>query len=197
MFLDVKKESPPEPPPPPAPPTPGPAPAPPARGQVNVEELIQDSCRLLSFLPGIYDTPFMQQFLRVFEATLLPIEWEIDSFDLFLDPATAPAAFLPWLLNWYQLTWDQGWSEAKRRAFLQDAHRIYARRGTAWALGRLLEIYLGLKPEIIDLADDLAPHTFRVRLPLNPRQADRRQVEALIDAHKPAYTTYQLEFTGQ
>ena len=71
---------------------------------------------LLSYLPGIYHTEFMSHFLAIFEAVLFPVEWQIDNFDLFLDPGTAPRNFLPWLANWFDIVFDSTWSEAQQRA---------------------------------------------------------------------------------
>jgi phage tail-like protein len=176
-----------EPPAAPAPPGAG-APAPPPGLSVR-------SQRLLRYLPGIYHTDFMARFLGLFEAILTPIEWEIVHFDMFLSPGTAPEDFLPWLANWFDLAFDDSWSEAQRRTLLAEAHRIYARRGTRWALSRVLEIYTGHEPDVIDTGDDLDPFTFRVVLPQAARSR-RSLIERLINAHKPAHTTYTLEFSG-
>ncbi len=152
------------------------------------------SQRLLGYLPGIYHTDFMSRFLGIFEAILTPIEWNIDGFDLYLDPGTAPTDFLPWLANWFDLLFDASWSEAQRRQLLREAHRIYARRGTRWALSRVLEIYTGHPPRIIDTDSSLDPYTFKVVLPASAVTSDRALIERLIDAHKPAHTMYTLEF---
>jgi phage tail-like protein len=155
------------------------------------------SNRLLSYLPGIYHNDFMSRFLGIFEAIITPIEWNIDNFDLYLDPSTAPDSFLPWLANWFALGFDPSWDIYQRRMLLQEAHNIYARRGTRWALSRVLEIYTGVTPEIIDLADDLDPFVFRVKLPLDEEEGDRGLIERLIDVNKPAHTDYKLEFVGR
>jgi phage tail-like protein len=148
--------------------------------------------RLLGYLPGIYHTDFMASFLAIFESVLFPIEWQIDNFDLFLDPDTAPTGFLPWLANWFAMGFDSTWSEAQRRTFLKEAYSIYARTGTRDALCRLLEIYCGYVPEVDDEAEDLAPHTFRVKLrPTNSEQ--RKSIERLINAYKPTHTACILE----
>ena len=150
------------------------------------------SSRLLSYLPGIYHTEFMENYLAVFEAVLFPVEWQIDNFDLFLNPATAPAGFLPWLANWFHFVFDSTWSEAQKRIFLKEAYAIYSRSGTRWALSRTLEIYCSQALEIDDEAQDLAPHTFRVKLPQDIA-IDRKHIERLIDACKPVHTAYVLE----
>ena len=151
------------------------------------------SRHLINFLPGIYQSDFMARFLGIFESIQTPIEWTVDAFDLFLDPDSSPSAFLAWLGSWYGLTFDASWSEDQRRLLIGEAHAIFARRGTRGALARILEIYSGSTPEIIDTGDILEPFTFQVRLALPETTANRTLITRLIDAHKPAYTTYRLE----
>ncbi len=152
------------------------------------------SRRLLPYLPGIFHTDFMARFLGIFEATLVPLEWTIDNFDLFLSPDTSPKGFLPWLAGWFGLTFDSTWSDEQRRTLLKEAHRIYARRGTRWAMARVLEIYTGEAPEIDDTGEKIEPFTFEVSMPQRKRDVDPDLIEALIDAHKPAHTSYTLKF---
>ncbi|MDF1512316.1 MAG: phage tail protein I, partial [Anaerolineae bacterium] len=152
------------------------------------------SQRLIQYLPGIYHTSFMARFLGLFESILTPIEWNVDNFDLFLNPGTAPAHFIPWLAHWFDLSFESTWTESQRRALLKDAHMIYARRGTRWSLSRVIEILTGYKPTIVDVADDLPDYTFKVILPLAASQTNREMIERLIDANKPAQTMYTLEF---
>jgi phage tail-like protein len=136
----------------------------------------------------------MSRFLAIFESILSPITWTIDNFDLYLNPGTTPSGFLPWLAAWFDLVFDPTWTERQRRQLLHEAHRIYARRGTRWALSRVLEIYTGGTPTIIDTGEEIEPFHFRVILPLRCAELDRELIEQLIDAHKPAQTMYTLEF---
>lgn len=170
------------------------------------------SQRLLQYLPDIYQPPydenddtafsdtdhspkrFISRFLALFESILLPIEWTVDNFDLFLGPSTAPAGFLPWLASWFEITCDGTWTEQQRRTLVREAHQIYAQRGTRQALSRMLEIYIGQPPKIVDDAKNQKPHTFDVLLPIRDDPARRPNVQAIIDAHKPAHTTYALRF---
>lgn len=156
--------------------------------------LTMRSLLLLPNLPGIYHTDFMSRFLALFEATVLPISWTIDHFNLFLSPGTSPYAFLPWLANWFEILFDSTWSEAQRRALLKEAGSIYGRRGTHWALSRVLEIYLGKAPEIIEFQDPRDPYTFTIKLPVRLGQVSRELLEQIIDASKPAHANYNLEF---
>jgi phage tail-like protein len=152
------------------------------------------SQRLINYLPGIYHTEFMTRFLGLFETILIPIEWNVENFDLYLNPETAPAGFIPWLAQWFDIVFESSWSEGQRRLLLKDAHRIFARRGTKWALSRVIEILTGYKPTIIDVGNDLPDFTFKVILPLAASNVNREMIERLIDANKPAHTMYALEY---
>ena len=182
--------------PPAEPPSPPPQPPPEEPAELIPPGLSIHSQYLLKYLPGIYHTEFMSRFLGIFEAILLPIEWTIDNFDHYLSPRTAPAAFLPWLANWYDAEFDSTWSEDQRRLFLEEACLLYARRGTKWALSRVLEIYTGQPPEVDDLAEDLRPQLFRVALPMSEESVNRVTIEALINYYKPVHTDYELYFRG-
>lgn len=165
--------------------------------------LWRSSYRLLEYLPEIYQQhgaeededpteSFTARFLALFESVLLPVEWTVDNFDLFLDPATAPADFLPWLANWFAFTFDADWNDEQRRALLKAAHMIYQLRGTSAALAQLVTIYAGVAP-IIDDSEQLPAGLFTVTLPATCATR-RSQIEALIDRHKPAHAVCSLIF---
>ncbi len=167
--------------------------------------------RLLTYLPEPYHPPkfnprknsifhpnyFLVRFLGIFEAILNPIERSLDNFDLFLNPGTAPADFLPWLATWFDLIFEPGWHEDQQRQFLREASRLYAYRGTRWALSRILEIYTGESP-LIDDGEEQPPHTFTViiRLPAGQTAAtvDPAVVNRIIQATKPAHTHCELRW---
>lgn len=159
--------------------------------------LSEMSTRYLEYLPGIYQTDFMARFMALFESLLVPIESSVDNFDLYLNPDTSPLDFLPWLSSWFEIIFDPTWNEYKRRMVLKEAGQIYARRGTLWALKRILEIYTGEPPEIIEFFDPKDPFTFKIIFPIHKNQVQEKLVGRLVDLHKPAYTSYVLEFTGK
>jgi P2-related tail formation protein len=86
------------------------------------------------------------------------------------------------------------WNEVQKRTFLSEAHLLYARRGTRWALSRLLEIHCSCQAKIIDTGEKLGPFTFIIELPVRKDQVDLTNLFALVDSSKPAYTMYRLEF---
>lgn len=150
------------------------------------------SVRYLDHLPSIYHTDFTSRFMAMFEAILMPISWNVENFDLYLNPNTAPPAFVDWLASWFGIVFDETWSLEKRRIVLTEIDKLLSRKGTKWALNRMLEIYLGQPAEIIE--ENQPPNTFTVRIPFRERDVKRPLIEQLIEAQKPAHTTYILEF---
>ena len=128
------------------------------------------------------------------ESIALPIQWNVYNFDLFLDPKCSPEEFLPWLATWFDVVFDDTWSESQKRQLLSEANEIFAGRGTQATLARVLEIYTGEKPTIDDEDESLAPYTFAVHVPLAEHLVNRQLVEQLINVNKPVHTNYQLTF---
>jgi phage tail-like protein len=155
------------------------------------------STRLINYLPDIYHTDFMSRFLGIFESILTPIEWNIDSFDMYLSPGTTPSAFISWFANLFQISFDQTWRVGQRRELLKQAHKIYAMRGTKWALSQVLEIYTGVTPEINDQVEKQDPFLFSVNIPIPKSKTNPELIEALINVNKPAHTTYELHFKAK
>ncbi len=154
--------------------------------------LERHSVRYLKYLPAIFHDDFTSRFMAIFEAILLPVSWNVENFDLFLNPDTAPPPFVAWLASWFGFRFDHTWSDEQRRAVLREIDKLAARRGTKWGLSRLLEIYTGRPPQIIE--ENQPPHTFTVRLPFRERDVNRELIEQLIESYKPAHTNYVLEF---
>ena len=154
------------------------------------------SIKLLEYLPGIYHEDFTSRFLALFESILFPIEWNVDNFDLFLDPGTTPGEFIPWLLNWFKISLDPTWDEPQRRKLLKEANEIFCLRGTLSSLTRVLQIYLGNTPVIVDDNATLPPYTFKVKISMQADQVNQKLIEQLININKPAYTTYTIEYSG-
>jgi len=183
------------------PPPPSAPPPAPAEGESQPYDgafgLPGDASRYLQYLPPIYHGgPFLGRFLLAFEGVLAPVEQTVDSFDLYLDPRTAPAFFLDQLAAWLGLTLDEKWPVEKRRAVMAEAAELYRLRGTRAGLIRHLEICTGLTAEIVEPED--RPFHFQVVLRVPAGQAvDQASVERIIQANKPAHTTHALEIAPE
>ena len=149
--------------------------------------------RYLSDLPMIYhDNLFLGRFLQIFESIWEPLEQRQDHIDMYLDPRTCPASFLPWLASWLDVNLDPAWPEPRQRAILTEAYELYRWRGTRYGLTRVIELSIGVVPEIVE--EPGLPHVIRVKISQNAEQPiDRQALEDVIVAHKPAHVGYILE----
>ncbi len=148
--------------------------------------------RWLQYLPPIYsEDEFLGRFLCIFEDLLGAVQQLIGHFDLFLDPATAPETFLPWLNEWLGVFVDERWSPQTQRQLLREAAWLYQARGTRAGLERHLRLVTDAEVEIVEHAD--GPHTFRVVLRPRGAPVDPRMVERIIELNRPAHTRYTLQ----
>jgi len=154
----------------------------------------RDRSTWMQYLPEIYDQhEFMGRYLLIFESIMSPIMWTIDNFDLFLSPDIAPSAWLEWMASWFDLLLLPELPVESQRNIMNQIGWLFMRRGTPAGMQRLLELYFGVSPEIIE--DEL--WHFVVRLPLSQGQTDlgREVADRLIESQKPAFVSYTLEIT--
>jgi phage tail-like protein len=149
--------------------------------------------RYLRDLPVIFhEQDFFGRFLQIFESIWEPLEQREDHIDMYFDPRTCPALFIPWLASWLHIAVNPHWPEARRRALAADAMELYRWRGTKYGLARLLEVCTGVTPDVRD--DSAQPYVFRVTVTLPSGSDIRRElIEELIETHKPAHAGYVLE----
>lgn len=180
--------------------------------------LIPGRARYLKFLPSIYrDDALIGHILMMAESMWGPIERQISDIHHYFDPMVMPMGLLRWYATWVDLALDPRWPEAKQRRLLSKIVSFYRRRGTPGGLADFLELYTGVKPRIaekrarnftlgksallgpsIALGTDNVPHSFSIalRLPQVPdeeAETRRRVIESIIEAEKPAHTSYTLE----
>ena len=166
----------------------------------------------LQYLPAIYrEDALMGQFLLIFESIMTPIENTVDNISLYLDPEIAPGSFLNWLASWLDVSLDPGCPEDRCRELVASAAELYRWRGTKWGLSEYIRIYTGIEPEIheyepgmtLDTDTKLGSGTqlgsgvmwchFTVILPVDKdNKINDTRVRSIIEAQKPAHTTYSL-----
>jgi phage tail-like protein len=172
----------------------------------------------LRYLPPVYQADetsrsVLDRLLSLTDTLFGEIESEIEEFARFLDAQGAPADFLPWLSSWFDLALEQSWSEAQRRAFVQNIVSLYHQRGTLRGLRRLLQLHTNVPepmPQIVEhyrgfgvpaleawfgeAPEGDAAHHFSVLLPAYTIDTPEKRaiVARLIDANKPAHTHYTL-----
>ncbi|AFZ01387.1 phage tail protein [Calothrix sp. PCC 6303] len=177
----------------------------------------------LDFLPGIYrDVDFIGRFLKIFEQSFEPCVHTVENISAYLNPLTAPTAFLPFLSYWV------GWkhlpqiSPEKERYLIKSAIEIFRWRGTRRGLRFFLHLVtqLPLDEDILNeeekhisitesfsrgfvfgetligessIVGGGCPFHFTIILrPNHQSEIDDFLVKNIIEQEKPAFCTYDL-----
>jgi phage tail-like protein len=149
--------------------------------------------RYLAELPVVFhDSDFLGRFLLIFETLWEPLEQRQDFVELYFNPRTCPERMLGWLASWLDLSLPEHWPEQRRRRILAEAMDLRRWKGTRYGMTRLIELCVGVTPEILEEAG--APFVFRIRMRSVPgADIDVALVEALVRQHKPAHVGYILD----
>lgn len=168
-------------------------------------------------LPPIYQedpdgSGFLERFLAIFGTFISEMEEKIDKVSSNFDPDSVSGTYLKWLSGWLALDIADGWDESKLRALMKEAPELYKQRGTRRGLSRMLHIYTGVEPYIVEQhqlkhmqeTSELRqmfnrlygdnPYSFCVMMPPECVRTDKQRlmVEAIIADQKPAYTEGKL-----
>jgi phage tail-like protein len=93
---------------------------------------------------------FLDRFLALFEHVFTGVEDRYEEFSRQLDPDAAPLEVINWLAALVDLAFDPSWPLDRRRALVDEAMSLYRTRGTIAGIVRYVEIYTGIRPEIIE-----------------------------------------------
>ncbi len=96
------------------------------------------------------EADFLQRFLAPAEGLVRELDQRAATRDELLDPSATPQEALAWLGSFVGLTLDRRWPVAARRTLVGEASTLLRRRGTVGMLTRLLGIYLGYPPVIVE-----------------------------------------------
>lgn len=163
--------------------------------------------RLGAALPAMFlDDEFVQRFCDGLDEVLAPVPSALDNFAAILDPALTPPDFLDWLGSWVGVEVDRTWTVQRHRAMVAQAAVMYRHRGTPRGLADLVELFIGVRPDVIEggaVASSQTPAaelpgadtTLVVRLPMPaPDAAVELRLDALIGANKPGHLHHRIEF---
>lgn len=106
---------------------------------------------------------FLERFLDNLEGILTPIEDRIASSYLLTDPRTTKEEALEWLGSWIGVAFDPAYPQERRRRLIEQAPRLYSKRGTLDGLKLALDIATGgavSGGEIVVLEDYRLRRTF-------------------------------------
>ncbi len=167
----------------------------------GVDGIPKDRSSWLKYLPGIYSdsaydqTEFMGRYLLILESLFSPIMWLVDNFDMYLSPETAPEEWLQWMASWFDIELLQHIPQERQRELVGQIGWLFLRRGTRVGLERLLELYFGVTPEIIENVDGHCHFSVRIRLSQSDVEDGAKIAERLVASQAPAFATFALDIS--
>src|SRR5258708_2692454 len=117
------------------------------------------SGELMKYLPSVFYEDFsLAKYLSAFEQILIgsndpplrSLEATIAGIATYLDPKEAPEEFLPWLAGWMAFGMRADLTVGLQREFLAQVISLYKKRGTPESLRKLLKIFTGAEPTILE-----------------------------------------------
>lgn len=172
---------------------------------------------LLQYLPMIYQEDpvsrdFLDRYLSIYETFFSGFEEEIVSIPSYFDVKAVKGDYLRWLSTWIGIPEELDWDEELLRRFMENSQEIYRKRGTRRGLEKLIEIFTGEKPfiveyqqikymkdnpEMLPLMKKLysnVPNNFVVLVKKECIKTRRMtlQLEKLLEEEKPAFTEAHL-----
>jgi phage tail-like protein len=161
-------------------------------------------------LPAIYhDDDLVQAWCASLDEGLAPVVATLDCLPAYLDPATTPPDMLDWLAGWVGVVLEPGQSEARQRELVAAGVGLLTWRGTVKGVCDAVEVLLGVVPEVEETGGSEwsttpgaplpgapgARLTVRVTVP-DAAAVDRRRLEDLVVATKPAHVRHEVEVRG-
>lgn len=161
-------------------------------------------------LPAVFqDDDFTVRFVSSFDDVLAPVFATLDSLAAYLDPALAPADYLPWLASWVALELDDAWNDPQQREMIRHAVHLHRWRGTRRGLVEQVRLAIGDPQAEVDVADSggvAVSTTAGGTLPgedrpgvrvivrvSDPDLVDRRRLREAVAAAVPAHMPYEVE----
>lgn len=109
----------------------------------------------LDYLPEVSQSDqesmsFVERYLNIFQSIYEDTEEEIKLMTRNFDADVAEGDFLKWLAQWVAIDDAYIWSEDKLRHLIKNSRRFYKMRGTRQYMAEVVELYLGVKPCIVE-----------------------------------------------
>lgn len=106
-------------------------------------------------LPDIYQqdarsSDFLNRFLSLFQSLMEEMDEQLANRDRYLSVDYAEREFLYWLCKWLDIRQPQTWQEDRLRIFMREVWSLYRIKGTRQSINRIVEIFTGAKPYIVE-----------------------------------------------
>ena len=108
----------------------------------------------LDYLPATFrrhdDTGLLSRWLRELRGEFGAVEESLDDMPRVADPSFAANSTLPWLAQWLALELPRIETADERRALIDRAVALFARRGTKDSIAGFVQFHTGIKPAIVE-----------------------------------------------
>lgn len=115
------------------------------------------------YLPEIYqgkEQQFLTQYLAIFQSLYQDLEQQIRKDTHWLDFQKTDREALQWLASWIHVENSHLWPEECLRRYLRNGASLFGLRGTARGLLRVVEIFTGETPYLMEAGTGEDPHRF-------------------------------------
>lgn len=124
-------------------------------GQAQIKNIRveQEGDTFMNTFPDIYRerNSFFHRYMSVFSTIYQEFEDRIDSLPKLLDPKSCPMELLPVYASWMGVEIKQDFfTEESLREFVANIYFLNRYKGTRAALEKIIEIFLGEKPKILE-----------------------------------------------
>lgn len=171
-----------------------------------VDELISPH-PLGAMLPGIYQgDDFAQRFTAGLDDVIAPVLSTLDNLAAYFDPATAPDDFLDFIAHWVGIDVEASWSVTRRRRVISHALELHRGRGTPHGIRAAVALVTRAPVQVSENGAAAWSQTPGSQPPgdATPRlvvridtdelsELERRRIDALVAAVKPAYVPHEIE----
>lgn len=123
------------------------------------------------------------------------VSQEIQQIKTLANPLTCDSKYLPFLAYAFKVDfWDDRLDIEAKRALIQESILLHKRKGTLWAIERVLEI-LNVKANVFEWYKyGGEPYYFKVKLELQQQFPNINQLAKLIDVYKNVRSKYEIDF---
>lgn len=120
---------------------------------------------------------------------------EIQDFRTLANPLICNEKYLPFLAYAFKVDfWDEKLSIPKKRALIKESVLLHQKKGTLWAIERVLEI-LEVKAEIREWFQyGGEPYFFKIKLSIEQEFPHLNQLQKLIDVYKNVRSIFEIDF---
>lgn len=109
----------------------------------------------IQYLPQIYaeNQDFLKRYLAIFQTVFDDLEGIVDNMPEVYVPTKTKTSFLNTLNEWLPIDSFQYFTEEQKRNLLKNYHELNQKRGTKEGLIKLITLFTGEEPLIVELKD--------------------------------------------